>query len=330
MYDEFVNDCENTQTQTQNSQVEWSQNTIPSIIPNIWGRLYTTNIWKKNDTTKADYCDLMQSEFTLGRALSCSFIVKKDNIKDNIIKNVSKQHFVIKRDMTEPLNPAIITDLSYNGTYINGTIIGKGNSRVLDDNDEIAITHPVIKVFLFKDLKKNEQDKVPKEVSQKYYISRVLGQGACGVVKLVYDKEKCTKHAMKIIRKCRLTNGQINHLNEPVKIMNEVNILKALRHPCIIATEQVIDSKEAVYIILELMQGGELFDRITKQGQLTESLTKFFFKQIVMAVKYLHSQGITHRDLKVCIKSYLNNSESIYYCFSKVFRLNSITSIILL
>lgn len=43
-------------------------------------------------------------------------------------------------------------------------------------------------VFVFKDLLKNEQDQVPKEISQKYYISRVLGQGACGLVKLVYNK----------------------------------------------------------------------------------------------------------------------------------------------
>lgn len=47
-------------------------------------------------------------------------------------------------------------------------------------------------VFVFKDLLKNEQDQVPKEISQKYYISRTLGQGACGTVKLVYDKvSKC-------------------------------------------------------------------------------------------------------------------------------------------
>lgn len=46
----------------------------------------------------------------------------------------------------------------------------------------------IFSVFTFKDLLKNDQDNVPKEVSEKYYISRVLGQGACGVVKLVYDK----------------------------------------------------------------------------------------------------------------------------------------------
>ncbi|XP_063826055.1 ovarian-specific serine/threonine-protein kinase Lok [Ostrinia nubilalis] len=296
-------ETDNTQTQTQNSQLQWSQNNTPAFIPNIWGRLHPTKptssgkyCW--NASNNPEYIDLIQPEFSLGRSLNCNFVIKKNIVKDNIIKSVSKQQFIIKRDLSEPLCPAIITDLSHNGTFINGENIGKGNSRVLDDNDEIAITHTFVKVFVFKDLLKNEQDQVPKEISQKYYISRTLGQGACGIVKLVYDKTRCTKHAMKIIKKSRLTNGQMNHLNDPEKIMNEIIIMKALRHPCIISTEEVFDSKDTVYIVLELMQGGELFDRITKQGHLSECLTRFLFRQMVLAVKYLHSQGITHRDLK--------------------------------
>ncbi|CAH2096256.1 unnamed protein product [Euphydryas editha] len=305
MGDDLIQDTENTQTQTQNSQVEWSQTNTPSFIPNIWGRLYSTKVslsgkycWKNIESHKTEYYDLIQPEFSLGRALTCTFPMTKEIIKENIIKNVSKQQFIIKRDLDDSLNPAIITDLSHNGTFINGIRIGKGNSRVLDDNDVISVTHALVKIFLFKDLLKNEQDKVPKEISQKYYISRVLGQGACGIVKLVYNKTTCSKHAMKVIKKSRLTNGQINHLNDPAKIMNEINIMTALRHPCIISTEEVFDSLEAVYIVLELMQGGELFDRISKLGRLPERLTKLLFRQMVLAVKYLHSQGITHRDLK--------------------------------
>ncbi|CAH2232858.1 jg16618 [Pararge aegeria aegeria] len=302
MGDDLINDTENTQTQTQNSQVDWSQPTAPSFpIPNIWGRLYSIagkHCWRNGVKESPEYFDLIQPEFTLGRAPTCTFIMKKDLIKDDIIKSVSKQQFVIRRDLKEPLNPAIITDLSYNGTFINGAKIGKGNSRVLDDNDVISVTHEIVKIFLFKDLLKNEQDKVPKEVSQKYYISRVLGQGACGTVKLVYDKVKCSKYAMKVIKKSRLSNGQVNHLNDPVKIMNEVRIMKALKHPCIISTEEVVDSRDAMYIVMELMEGGELFNRITKRSRLSERHTRFLFRQMVLAVKYLHSQGITHRDLK--------------------------------
>lgn len=69
--------------------------------------------------------------------------------------------------------------------------------------------------------------------------------------------------------------------------------------PCIIQTEEIIDTKEAVYIILELMEGGELFTRIKIKGGLSEPCAKLIFYQIVLAVHYLHKEGITHRDLKV-------------------------------
>ncbi|CAL8071443.1 unnamed protein product [Calicophoron daubneyi] len=68
--------------------------------------------------------------------------------------------------------------------------------------------------------------------------------------------------------------------------------------PCIIGIYDVIDTEDALYMILELVEGGELFDRIVSLGQLSESDAKFLFLQMVIAVKYLHEHGITHRDLK--------------------------------
>lgn len=56
-----------------------------------------------------------------------------------------------------------------------------------------------------------------------------------------------------------------------------------------------------VYIILELMEGGELFERIRKYNGLSEKNAKFIFYQVVLAVNYLHQNGITHRDLKVIL-----------------------------
>jgi Serine/threonine protein kinase len=69
--------------------------------------------------------------------------------------------------------------------------------------------------------------------------------------------------------------------------------------PCIIEVKHVMDTPGAVYIILELMEGGELFDRIKCSIQLQEREAKLIFYQLVQAVKYLHDNQITHRDLKV-------------------------------
>lgn len=63
--------------------------------------------------------------------------------------------------------------------------------------------------------------------------------------------------------------------------------------------EEIVETDDEVFIVLEYIQGGELSTRISSLNPLTESNTKFLFYQIVLAVQYLHSQGVTHRDLKV-------------------------------
>lgn len=81
-------------------------------------------------------------------------------------------------------------------------------------------------------------------------------------------------------------------------IKAECSILQALNHPCIIRIHDVHETNDALYIILELVEGGELFERILAQGQFDEATTKFLFRQMAIGVKYLHDHSITHRDLK--------------------------------
>lgn len=82
------------------------------------------------------------------------------------------------------------------------------------------------------------------------------------------------------------------------QIESECSILRSLNHPNIIRVFEAFDTAEAVYIILELVEGGELFDRIVSSGQLDEKTSKFLFRQMALAIKYLHDNSITHRDLK--------------------------------
>lgn len=104
----------------------------------------------------------------------------------------------------------MLHDFSHNGTFINGQKVGKGKKRIIENEDTIAVTLPtrickfdsvllslffiftyvylVLLVFVFLDLHKNEDNDIPRAVADKYYVSKVLGTGACGVVKLVYNK----------------------------------------------------------------------------------------------------------------------------------------------
>ena len=80
--------------------------------------------------------------------------------------------------------------------------------------------------------------------------------------------------------------------------MNEVKILQEVSHPNIINLEDVIDTKDYFYIILELAEGGELFDKIIEKSRLNETEAKLYFYQMASAISYLNSKNFSHRDLK--------------------------------
>ena len=74
------------------------------------------------------------------------------------------------------------------------------------------------------------------------------------------------------------------------RILNEVRILQNASHPNIIHLEDVIDSKDFLFIVLELAEGGELFDKIIEKTKFNEAEAKLHFYQMASAINYLHSK----------------------------------------
>ncbi|WOK95494.1 serine-threonine kinase STK5 [Canna indica] len=81
------------------------------------------------------------------------------------------------------------------------------------------------------------------------------------------------------------------------RIKREISVMRLVRHPNIVHLFEVMASKGKIYLVMEYVKGGELFDKITKGG-LQEDVARKYFQQLVIAVDYCHSRGVYHRDLK--------------------------------
>lgn len=278
-------------TQTQQSGV-WSQLESQPVEKPIWGRLYAKHL-------KIKCLELCGEEFKAGRENSNDLCINENHVSDPILCKISKIHFTLHKDITDLRSPTYIIDRSRNGTFVNGIPIGTGKKMILKSEDIIALSHPNYKAVVYRSEIKCLIDKLPDEISTTYYVHKELGNGACGVVYLVYDAKSCTPYAMKRVEKNILAErSKPKIFNDPQRVMNEVNIMKNLEHPCVIKMHDIVNKPEAVYMVLEFMKGGDLLTRIIKNKHLSEKTSKLFFLQMCHAVKYLHAQGITHRDLK--------------------------------
>jgi len=126
-----------------------------------------------------------------------------------------------------------------------------------------------------------------------YDIKGELGKGAFSVVKLAIHKKTGDKVAVKII-----DNTQCSAESDTKRLKTEVDILKTVKHTNIVGLRDLFENPQNLYLVMELVTGGELFDKIVEKGQYSEKEASSTVKKILSAVDYLHSINIAHRDLK--------------------------------
>ncbi|KAJ8380928.1 hypothetical protein SKAU_G00017060 [Synaphobranchus kaupii] len=126
-----------------------------------------------------------------------------------------------------------------------------------------------------------------------YILGDTLGVGTFGKVKV--GQHELTNHqvAVKI-----LNRQKIRSLDVVGKIRREIQNLKLFRHPHIIKLYQVISTPTDIFMVMEYVSGGELFDYICKNGKLDEKESRRLFQQIISALDYCHRHMVVHRDLK--------------------------------
>ena len=145
-------------------------------------------------------------------------------------------------------------------------------------------------------IKKNDENQKKTQQSYRignYLIEGTVGCGTFGKVKLGIHLPDKQKVAIKILDKSKMTEK-----DDHIRLEREFQILAKFNHPNLIMVTEIFESANHYYTVMELCEGGELFNYIVKKKYLSEEESAFFYYQLISGLEYIHSLGIVHRDLK--------------------------------
>lgn len=135
-------------------------------------------------------------------------------------------------------------------------------------------------------------DDRPTLLHGKYELGRMLGHGTFAKVYLARNLQTGKSMAMKVVGK-----DKVIKVGMMEQIKREISVMKMVKHKHIVELHEVMASKSKIYFAMDLVKGGELFNKIAK-GRLREDVARVYFQQLISAVDFCHSRGVYHRDLK--------------------------------
>lgn len=135
---------------------------------------------------------------------------------------------------------------------------------------------------------------IGESILDHYEIAQQLGKGAFSVVKLGRNLADNKEYAIKIIKKPSSSDE-----SKLKPIITEIEILSRINHPNVVKLHEVFETEEEIYLVLQLITGGELFEKIVElKDYYTETYASKVVKQILEGLAALHENSIVHRDLK--------------------------------
>ncbi|KAF9974902.1 hypothetical protein BGZ73_001600 [Actinomortierella ambigua] len=231
--------------------------------------------------------------YVFGRLRECDFV-----LEDRLF--ISGRHFLIyKETFHDPKTDSSRTDvylkdLSTNGTFVNGALVGTNKRVKLKDRDVITYANESFRrKYRLRDFTFTEVVTAGASFDTEYELGPKLGSGNFATVYHCLRRRTQRAYAVKVVNKEKRFSPKV-----AMSLEREIGILMGISHPNLLRIWNVYSEKENYYVVTELARDGELFDLIVDKQKFTEDEARHIFKQVLAGVKYLHHRGIMHRDLK--------------------------------
>lgn len=228
----------------------------------------------------------------IGRSSSCD--IKITGV------DVSSKHSKLSLANNKIRDYFFLTDLSSNGTFVNGAKLGHGSSVLLKSGDKVSFAKTG-GVYIFRYLldEVNEENK-KRSLFDDYIVGKQLGSGHYAIVKEAKNRLTGDIVAVKIFHPNKTSKDS---QEDEAKLQQEIDLLLSIDHPNIVKfinryVEPINQHSVSTYLIMEKVNSGELFERIINKSKLREDETKALFKQLLSGLFYLHQKNIIHRDIK--------------------------------
>lgn len=146
-----------------------------------------------------------------------------------------------------------------------------------------------------------------------FYLLESIGQGAFGKVRIVQHKGDQKRYALKYISKAKCI--ELNAVNN---ILTERKILEKVYHPLLVNLRFAFHDSENLFMVLDLMLGGDLRFHLERLGHFSELQTRFFVANLILALDYIHKHNIVHRyvipfSVCLCFFFLINHTQLLLY-----------------
>jgi calcium/calmodulin-dependent protein kinase I len=143
-----------------------------------------------------------------------------------------------------------------------------------------------------------------EDIAKYYDIKDKLGAGSFATVKRGVRKTDGAEFAIKVVKKTNISDEEL------AVVYDEVRIMRQITHDHCVRLFEIYETPKRIYMVMELLTGGELFDRIVNKGSFSEREASELTRDLMSAIHYLHSINIVHRDLKPENLIYQSNSST--------------------